>query len=132
MPNANEYDRKITVWVVIMKQEHKEKRRQQIIEDLMKGSNFTRMEAEVAAAIELGEITGDIIDIHPRPEAADIVIQDMVLVDAIRAYTEHFDESPPIFGTDEVEAIARIRQAIDTGRKIEQGAEADIPPDALL
>jgi len=41
----------------------KKKIKEQIIKDLMEGSNFTRPQAEVAAAIEVGEIDGDVIEI---------------------------------------------------------------------
>ncbi len=37
-----------------------------IIKDLMEGSNYTRQQAEVAAAIELGETNGDIIELDNK------------------------------------------------------------------
>ena len=56
----------------------------------------------------------------------------MTLMEAIRAYTEKFDAGPPVFGLDEEAAIAAIRQALDTGEPIEQGADENIPDDAAL
>ena len=38
-------------------------RKEKIIQDLMDGSNMTRSQAEVAAAIELGETNGDVIEL---------------------------------------------------------------------
>lgn len=54
------------------------------------------------------------------------------LMEAIRAYTERFDEGPPVFGWDEVKAIAAIEQALRDDKPLMHGAERDIPPSALL
>jgi hypothetical protein len=54
------------------------------------------------------------------------------LVEAIRAYTERFDEGPPVFGWNETEAIAAIGQALRDGKPLTHGAESDIPSSALL
>jgi len=56
----------------------------------------------------------------------------MDLMEAIQAYSEKFDEGPPVFGMEEADAIARIEKAIETNTKIEEGAEVDIPDGALL
>lgn len=37
-----------------------------IIKDLMEGSNYTREQAEVAAAIELGKTDGDVIELDDK------------------------------------------------------------------
>ena len=37
-----------------------------IIKDLMDGSNYTRAQAEIAAAIELGEVEGDVIELDDK------------------------------------------------------------------
>lgn len=42
-------------------------KKEKIIQDLMDGSNMTRPQAEVAAAIELGETDGDVIELKEDP-----------------------------------------------------------------
>jgi len=56
----------------------------------------------------------------------------MNLKDAIAAYFEKFDEGPPIFGMDEVDAVDAIESALELGKPMEEGAEADIPSGAVL
>ena len=45
--------------------------REQIINDFMEGSNMTRPQAEAAAAIELGEIEGDTLEIEAEGKPDD-------------------------------------------------------------
>ncbi|MCW8830557.1 MAG: hypothetical protein OQK32_03445 [Gammaproteobacteria bacterium] len=42
--------------------------KEKIIEDLMKGSNYSREQAEVAAAIELGETDGDLVELEDESD----------------------------------------------------------------
>lgn len=56
----------------------------------------------------------------------------MDYMEAIKLYRETFNEGTPIYGMEEDEAIARIKEAVETGKKIIEGAEANIPRDALL
>lgn len=56
----------------------------------------------------------------------------MTRKELIRAYFDRFGEGPPIFGMDEKEAVILMREALREGRPIEQGAEQDIPPGAVL
>ena len=56
----------------------------------------------------------------------------MDLMKAIEAYVEKFEEGPPVFGMEEDDAIAQIKKAIETNKKIEDGAEVDAPEDVLI
>lgn len=56
----------------------------------------------------------------------------MDFMEAIEAYTEKFNEGPPVFGMDEAEAIKLIEKAIDTNTKIEEGAETQAPEGAII
>ena len=56
----------------------------------------------------------------------------MDFMEAIKLYRETFNEGAPIYGMEEEEAIARIKQAVETGNKIIEGAEANVPKGALL
>lgn len=52
------------------------------------------------------------------------------LTEAINRYLEAFDEGPPIYGMDEAEAMELIENAIESGEKIIQEIETDIPKGA--
>lgn len=52
--------------------------------------------------------------------------------EAIAAYFEKFDEGPPIVGMEEDVAILLKEEAIKSGKKMTEGAEVDIPDEALL
>ncbi len=56
----------------------------------------------------------------------------MDIEQAIKLYFDTFNEDAPIMGMEEDEAITRIKEAVETGKIIEQGAEANIPKGALL
>ena len=56
----------------------------------------------------------------------------MDYMEAIKLYKETFNEGAPIYGMEEDESIARIKEAVETGKKIIDGAEANIPKGALL
>ncbi len=56
----------------------------------------------------------------------------MTRKELIRAYFDRFGEGPPIFGMDETAAIMLMSESLREGRPIEQGAEQDAPPGALL
>ena len=42
----------------------------------------------------------------------------MDFMEAIQLYRETFNEGAPVYGMEEGEAIARIKQAVETGKKI--------------
>lgn len=52
--------------------------------------------------------------------------------DLIKLYRKTFGEGASIFDMLEEEAIKLMKEAIETGKKIKQGAEKDIPKDAYL
>lgn len=56
----------------------------------------------------------------------------MDYMETIKLYRVTFNEGAPVYGMEEDEAIAQIKQAVETGKKITVGAEANIPRDALL
>ena len=56
----------------------------------------------------------------------------MEYMEAIKLYIDTFNEGPPIYGVEEEEAIASINEAIETGIKIEHGAEDDVPPEVVI
>jgi hypothetical protein len=56
----------------------------------------------------------------------------MDIMELIYEYRGKFDEGPPIYGMEENEAIKKMQYAIDNNKKIEEGAEADIPPGAMI
>ena len=56
----------------------------------------------------------------------------MTLEEAIRSYTDKFDEGPPIYGMEPEDAIAAIEEALERGEPMDRGAEDDIPEDAYL
>jgi len=56
----------------------------------------------------------------------------MTLMEAVSAYIDKFDEGPPIFEMDEHRAISLIKKAIKDGRPMEESADRDIPPGAIL
>ena len=56
----------------------------------------------------------------------------MDYMEAIKLYRETFNEGPPIYGMEEEEAITRIKHAVETGKKIADGAEANAPKGVCL
>ena len=56
----------------------------------------------------------------------------MTLKEVVIAYKERFDEVPPIFGFTEEKAIVMIEAALCAEKRIEQGADEDIPDGAYL
>ena len=53
-------------------------------------------------------------------------------METINLYIETFNEGPPVYGMEEEEAIARIKEAVETGKKIVDGAEANAPKGVCL
>ena len=56
----------------------------------------------------------------------------MDYMEAIKLYRETFNEGATVFGMEEEEAITRIKQAVETGKKITVGAEANALKGALI